>query len=994
MVQDAVERWIQVDRLLDRVLALPLTDRAAFVQQQTTDDPRLRGEVLSLLAALETRDDLLDRPAVEALKRRAPAPDLPPGHRIGAYRLLSLLGRGGMGEVYLAERADGQFEQRVALKLLRQDAVEHLGLFVSERRILAQLEHPGIARLYDAGVDADGRPYMVMELVEGIPITDWSRQHNSALAQRLDLFTQVCEAVAYAHQHLVIHRDLKPANILVTDDGRIKLLDFGVAKLLSGAVEEATRNTPLTLSYAAPEQLTRTTVSTATDIYALGVLLFELLTGKLPWATGQTPVAVAVDKILHEPAPAPSVITAGTASLAVPARSLSGDLDAIVGKALRKTAADRYATVIGLQADVLRHVRGEPVAARQGARAYVLGRLIHRYRWAVTAVTALIVALAAGLAGTLWQAHRAETQARIAQTQAQNAVAVQKFMGDVFRANSSNQDDPVKARQTTARELLDIGAGNIGRTMSNAPAARIGVLNLLAELYDDLALDDQAVAMRKQAVAVTRKLNGEDSTETAAALINLAGSMHASTAVNQRGQTLDEATAILDRIHDTSSMTRAALFGKLSEHYESLDTARALDYADQQLKLLEANPPSTHLAEALFARGLSQSNESDARAAAASFRRGIKVSRAVDGFPNPSLPRLYAYLGLSLSQLQDISGAERSARLAYRTAKAINGERHVDTLQTGMRLGRLLYDTGRPGEGLALLEASNRLALDIRGADDPFHTPQTRIELGFTLARYGLLERGLAQMQLAIANRRANRPGTLFLATMLEDAAYALIEMGRYDEARINLDEATAIRLKSGTEPATDPLRFNTESRIRLALVQGHIDDARSLLKTYYVDPGESRGAAPAAIMHGILAADIALAAGDTGSAIGQARAVRDRIAKAGLTTYMTSQAMRLDGIEGEALLQSGTPGKAEPVLERTLQMRKTLLDPVSARIAEVQVELARCALARGAIADALRLQKNAAAIQAAHRQLGKQYRDPLRRLQSRLKATNAQSRR
>jgi predicted Ser/Thr protein kinase len=450
MAHDTVERWAEVDRLLDRVLALPVTDRAAFVQQ-TADDPRLRDEVLGLLAELETRGDLLDHPAVDALSRRAPASDLQRGQRIGAYRILSLLGRGGLGEVYLAERADEQFEQRVALKLLRQDAVEHLGLFVSERRILAHLEHPGIARLYDAGVDTRGRPYMVMELVEGVPLTDWCRQRASDLTQRLALFAQVCDAVAYAHQHLVIHRDLKPANVLVTDDGRIKLLDFGVAKLLSGAVEEATRNTPLTLSYAAPEQLMRATVSTAADIYSLGVLLFELLTGQLPWATGQMPVAVAIEKVLREAAPSPGSIAASKDVMPVPARLLHGDLDAIVAKALRKEPPDRYATVVGLQADVRRHVQGEPVAAREGARLYVFGRFMRRYRLMAAGAAVLIVTLAVGLAGTIWQARRAEAQAA-------RAGAVLHFIEGVFEG----ADPSVRHGESfTARDLLDRGAKRV-----------------------------------------------------------------------------------------------------------------------------------------------------------------------------------------------------------------------------------------------------------------------------------------------------------------------------------------------------------------------------------------------------------------------------------------------------------------------------------------------------------------------------------------------------
>ena len=213
---------------------------------------------------------------------------------------------------------------------------------------------------------------MVMELVEGVSITDWCRQRKATLDQRLALFTQVCDAVAYAHRHLVIHRDIKPGNILVTDDGRAKLLDFGVAKLLSGAVEDATRNTPLTLSYGAPEQLTHSVVSTATDIYALGVLLFELLTDRLPWAIGEMPVAIAVDKMLHEPAPALAVVAARVTSPTVPARLLSGDLDAIVGKAMRKEPGDRYVAVSDLSG---RHIQTCERRARDRARGYAALRV-------------------------------------------------------------------------------------------------------------------------------------------------------------------------------------------------------------------------------------------------------------------------------------------------------------------------------------------------------------------------------------------------------------------------------------------------------------------------------------------------------------------------------------------------------------------------------------------------------------------------------------------
>ncbi len=976
--QGAVRHWAEVDRLLDRVLALPPTDRAAFVEQQTTEDPRLREEVLALLADLRTRGDLLDRPAVDAISRRGPAEDLPPGHRIGAYQVSSLLGRGGMGEVYRAERADGQFEHRVALKLLRQDAVEHLGLFVSERRILATLEHPGIARLYDAGVCDDGRPYMVMELVDGMPITDWCRERQATLHERLGLFMQVCEAVAYAHQNLVIHRDLKPGNILVTADGRAKLLDFGVAKLLSGTVEEATRNTPLTLSYAAPEQLKQAAVSTATDIYALGVLLFELLTDRLPWLTGQLAIATAIDKVLHETAPAPGEVAGNVPSPPVPARLLTGDLDAIVAKALRKEPADRYATVAGLQVDVRRHEHGEPVVAREGARMYVFGRFMRRYRWGVAGVAALIVSLVAGLAGTAWQAQRAETEARTAE-------AVQQFMGDIFRANASTQEDPVKARDTTARQLLDLGAKKIDTEMHDAPAAKLNVLRLLSQLYDDLELDDEAVRLRRETVLLASSLHGTHSTETAGALIELATSMHASNVVNERKKVLDEAGAILDRNQDFNSVTRAALLRSLAEHYQSEDLPRALDYARQSVRLFEAKPASVDLAEAYYMRGVLEETTGLVREAAASFSRGIDVSRQAEGFPNPSLPRLYAYLGQAQTEMLDMAGAEKSARLALHTARAINGEDHVDTLQTGMRLGFFLVNTGRTREGLTFLQAAKQSALKIRGADDPFHTPQTLLEHGYAQARIGRLEEGLADMQAAITNRRANRPDTVYLATMLEYAASALLAVGRLDESRANLDEASAIRLKSGIEPRTLPFNFNTGMRIRLALATGQPELARALLGELFVDTEEGTSISLTSNEQSLFAAQIEQAAGRDSAATQLTQRVRSAIAKSGLGAYLQWHAMRADLIEGKATLHAGNPAAALPLLQRALATRKALLATSSPDIADAQVALADCYVALGQVKQAQALATDALAIHAEHKELGEQYRAPLRELQRRL---------
>jgi eukaryotic-like serine/threonine-protein kinase len=410
------ERSARISVLLEAALDMSDPDRAAFIERETANDPSLRQEMTVLLAQLGTRAHDLVRRATDSPAEIA-GPALDRGTRIGVFGLLDLIGRGGMGEVYRAARLDGTVEQIVALKLLRRDAIAQMDRFSAERQILAKLEHPGIARLYDAGIAADERPYMVMELVDGVPITDWCHERKSSLLRRLNLFLQVCDAVACAHQNLVVHRDLKPANILVTRDGQVKLLDFGVAKLLSDVADESNVETPLSLPYAAPEQLTQGTVTTATDVYALGVLLFELLSGRLPWETNRLPLSISIGKLLHEVAPLVSRVRVSLPR-PIPAKQVSGDLDAIVAKALRKDRSARYQTVVEMAQDVRRHFSGEPVAAREGALMYLFGRFLKRYRWAVAATAAMLLALAGSLSWTAWQAREAARERDAARAEA------------------------------------------------------------------------------------------------------------------------------------------------------------------------------------------------------------------------------------------------------------------------------------------------------------------------------------------------------------------------------------------------------------------------------------------------------------------------------------------------------------------------------------------------------------------------------------------------
>lgn len=442
-----IEAWL--DCLLDRSPARQQSALARIARRE----PQLAAQLRSLLAQVGGADPLLDHPALDfdleagaapAAAMRAEADQGSSvittaaaagrdgsveaaadqgqiGRRIGAYRLQALIGRGGTSEVWRATRDDGAFAQRVALKLIHDQGRRPSARFRCERAALARLEHPGIARLIDAGLSEDDRPYLVMELVDGLPITAWCRRRCAGLHERLRLFAEVCSAVAHAHQHRVIHGDLKPSNVLVSADGRVRLLDFGVARLLDEPDSTATRSIPLTPGYAAPEQIRGEAITEATDVHALGLLLYELLTGAPPWHLAELPLLTALDKLLREDAPPASRQAAAQPAPPVPPARLRGDLDAILAKALRKPPAARYDSVRALAQDVQRSQRHQPVAAREGARLYALGRFMVRYRLPLASA----VIAASALLGSLFAI---VIEARIAHDEAEQAEAAHELL--------------------------------------------------------------------------------------------------------------------------------------------------------------------------------------------------------------------------------------------------------------------------------------------------------------------------------------------------------------------------------------------------------------------------------------------------------------------------------------------------------------------------------------------------------------------------------------
>lgn len=501
--------WSTLTGLFDELVELPEDKRA---QRLASVPSALRPHLERMLAA-STQSGLLD--TVENGEDPADASDwLGTGERVGAFAIERPLGRGGMGEVYVARRADGQFDQAVAIKLLRIDAITGAGDFARERQLLARMNHPGIARLIDGGILPNGRPWMAMEFVEGQHLVAFIRETRASLGERLALFDQVAEAVAFAHANLVIHRDIKPGNVIVDKEGRARLLDFGIARLTSEIdVDAAATQALMTPYYAAPEQLSGEHVTTAADVHGLGLLLYEMMAGVGPWGESAG-IGLMIRRVIDEE-PAPPSRRTDPAAGGLPASELRGDIDAIVSKALRKEPGQRYASVADLRADIARHLEARPVLARSGNWKYRAGRYLRRNRWQVAASTALMLSLAAGAGLFAWQAARAERERNEALAEAQRSDAIVQVLNSVFAEGSSL--DPTG--QQTAKELLAGGTARLLERMgsdSRSGAAAVA----LADMF--VSMQDPASAIGFVRAALARGIGRDDPLATGRLKLRLA----------------------------------------------------------------------------------------------------------------------------------------------------------------------------------------------------------------------------------------------------------------------------------------------------------------------------------------------------------------------------------------------------------------------------------------------------------------------------------------
>jgi hypothetical protein len=791
--------WQQARALFDEVVECP-PDEWLPRLERLCDDPALRHEVLRMLEADRAADrdetliaglapDLLDEVARAAEELEV---DRWIGQRLGPWRIVRAIGRGGMGTVYQAEREDGEFRQTAAIKMLRgESAPAAVARFLSERQILARLEHPNIARLLDGGTTPDSGPWFALEYIDGTPIDRWCDARRLDVNARLKLFLDVCDAVAYAHDRLIVHRDLKPSNILVAGEGRVSLLDFGIAKLIEpDAGTELTRTAVRTFTpeYASPEQIRGEPITTASDIYALGVVLYELLAGRRPYRVSHTSSAAyeraVTDQDVLRPSAAVTRASAdgqpstadiagrrGLSAGALRAR-LRGDLDAIVLRALRKEPERRYRSVREMARDVQAVLEHRPVAARRGGFRYVAGRFVRRNRLAVAMAGVAVAMLVGGLVAALLQAH----EARIQRDAARQSLA---FMTGLFE----NADPGTADRANlTVKDVLDRGARDVDEAFPADSPARAELLLAMASAYLGLELDDAAAPL------------------------------------------IDESRRIAEASGDPEARARAAIQQCRLEIYRGDYEACTQLAAHAETLLDPAEPAQAALSAELVSHSVVGFRARDDHQAVVA-----ETSRALAGLPG--LPE-HQYLRSTLIALQssallNLGRTDEAERLAREHVHALAGADAPPKLLAVARdrLGSILISQGRYEEALGMM----RLALDgyeqLYGVDSPLNAVQMN-NLAVALSRTGRQQEAIELLQRVVAVDRAEYGPVKSpnLGRNLGNLGTMMFEAGNPEEALAYLDESVENYRATGTYQSQ--LGHFLWWRAALHLHRGRLDEA------------------------------------------------------------------------------------------------------------------------------------------------------------------------
>jgi len=757
------EQFQRIKTLFEQALDQPPESRATWLHEACGGDAATIAAVQRMLDAdaaagddglIEIPNTLLDGAASEP----AIHDDAWVGRRYGAYSLVRSLGQGGMGAVFLAERVDGAFRHEAAIKLVRTgwDHAELLDRFRRERQILASLNHPHIARLLDGGASESGEPYLVLEYVQGVPIGDYCDRERLSVAARLKLYLDVCSAVAYAHQRLVVHRDLKPSNILVADDGTVKLLDFGIARLLEAdQAITAPRDRMFTIGYAAPEQIRGELPSVSVDIYALGLLLYELLTGQRAYGrTASTPAAYEREVLTAEPM-LPSKAANDTTSAAVDrahcrglqpsqlAHVLNGDLDAIVMRALRKEPEARYASIAELAEDVGAYLHHRPVKARQGNLRYLASRFMRRHSLAVGLGAFALLSLLIGLGVALWQADRARTQRDLARAEARKSKAVAEYMVEVFSAA-----DPamVDGAVLTPKDLLAQGARRLGEDNALDPATRSAMSWAIGSAQ--LGVSEYEAGLAQMQIAVAAAVEAKDVRAEIEARLGLGVAFNKLSRSKEAMAEYDLARSLADGLDEPNPKTdeeidyfRGIELGQMDRRDEGIVLLQS-SY-DRRLARLEAGAPETiQVATTLgyYLGGFGRVEE-----ALAVTRPNYEAARA-----NPQLPLRWLKEIVSAHAYIQLLNKDPGAPDLFAEAVTIDERIYgVDHPGTAVSLNNTAYAFSTLGEAKRGAEVMERVIGIRRGMNIKHHQ-----ELGYGLLNAASMWRKAGELDTAIKRAR------------------------------------------------------------------------------------------------------------------------------------------------------------------------------------------------------------------------------------------------
>ena len=772
--------WQRIEEILDRVLDADPAEREPIVREACGDDEELLRRVRELLNAAEASGPL-DTPvhhvagslAAEAGESLALQGAIE-GRMIGPWRVREEIGAGGMGRVFRADRADGAFEQSVALKILRWEMATPtlVDRFLAERQILADLDHPGIARLVDGGVTEEGLPYLAMEFIDGEPIDEYCDRNDLDIRQRLELFCTAAVAVDHAHRNLVVHRDLKPSNILATRSGEVKLLDFGVARLVDDTARIDRTQAPVTPRSAAPEQLAGGAITTATDTWALGVLLYELLTGCSPFGDRTSTLTDTTRRVLEADPTPPSEV-------APPAhrKRIAGDLDNIVIKALSKEPERRYSTVERMVEDVRRHLEGNPVLARPATFGYRAGKFIRRHTASLVAA-AMVLVLLAGLTGFYtWQLANERDRAR---QEARKTEEVKGFVLSLFEVNDPSLS---QGEEISARDLLDRGAERIEVELAAQPEIQAEMFSTIGGLYEQLGHYDQALALWEKAILIQR--DGDDMEVLAENLSRYGFTLNDMGRAGEAEPVLREALQLRrDHANDpeaiASSLNQLGMFLAYEGEY---DEAEALLRESIDIRETIYDEEEPELAVSVMNLGLTVKWNGDFDEAEVHYRRALEIRERTIGRAHPEYATNLDNLGVLLGQRGDYEESEACFKEALAIRTELLGEEHPDVALSLNNLATLYRVQGRLDDAEPMyrkvLELNTRIfgPGHARVATNLTNLASVELARGNTEEARDLFERSLAIRRTKFGNDHID------VAVNLNHLCGILIELGELEKA-------------------------------------------------------------------------------------------------------------------------------------------------------------------------------------------------------------------